>query len=149
MISNILGQEREYYIDIRDNTTRAFNVYFQRIDTNENILIYECNGQADLDYSLWTEDSVFLFEAKKKERAKNNKSYINIGWHKFAYACARFRDYHNLNIYPVYFLRTCNEVLLFIFPKFSFYRDGIILNDSNQMIPQKIFSVNIINNNKS
>lgn len=106
-------------------------------------LIYEYKGQADLDYSLWTEDSAFLFEGKKKEIAKNIQSYINIGWHKFAYACARFKEYRNLNIYPVYFLRTIDKVLLFMFPRFSFYKDGIILNDVNQMMPQKIFSVNI------
>jgi|GEM_PF-2113149 len=65
------------------------------------------------------------------------------GIHKFAYACARFIEYRNLNIYPVYFLRMIDKVMLFIFPKFSFYKDGIILNDINQMMPQKIFSVNI------
>ena len=143
IIANVLGQEKEYYVGIRGNTTRTFNVYFQRKDTNEKILIYEYKGQADLDYSLWTEDSVFLFEAKKMEIAKNVKSYINIGWHKFAYACVRFIDYKNLNIYPVYFLRTIDKVLLFVFPKFSFYKNGIILNDTYQMIPQKLFSVSI------
>jgi hypothetical protein len=75
--------------------------------------------------------------------AKNIESNINIGWHKFAYACVRFMAFKNLDIYPVYFLRTIGKVLLFIFPKFSFYKDGIILNDIRQMIPQKIFSVSI------
>jgi hypothetical protein len=143
IIANVLGQEKEYYVGVRGNTTRAFNVYFHRMDTNEKILIYEYKGQADIDYSLWTENSVFLFEAKKKERAKNIQSYINIGWHKFAYACARFKEYNNLNIYPVYFLRTIDKVLLFVFPRFSFYKDGIILNEVSHMIPQKIYSVSI------
>lgn len=144
IIADVLGgQEEEYYVSIRGNTTRTFNVYFERKDTNEKILIYEYKGQADLDYSLWTEDSVFLFEAKKMEMAKNIKSYLNIGWHEFAYACVRFIDYKNLNIYPVYFLRAIDKVMLFVFPKFSFYKNGIVLNDINQMISQKKFSVNI------
>jgi len=39
---------------------------------------------------------------------------------------------------------TIHNILLFIFPKFSFYKDGIILNDINQTMPQKIFSINNI-----
>jgi len=143
IIANVLGKEKEYYIGIRGNTTRKFNVYFYRKDTNERILIYEYRGQADVDYSLWTDDSVFLFEAKKMEIMHNIENSIDIGWHKLAYASARFMTYKNLNIYPVYFLRTIDKVLLFIFPKFSFYKDGIILNDPDHMIPQKIFSINI------
>ena len=143
IIANVLGQEKEYYVGIRGNTTRTFNVYFYRSDTNETIFIYQYRGQADVDYSLWTDDAVFLFEAKKKEIGKNIESSINIGWHKFAYGCARFIEFKNLDIYPVYFLRTIDKVLLFIFPKFSFYKDGIILNDIKRMKPEKIFSVSI------
>jgi hypothetical protein len=89
----VLGQEKEYYVGIRGNTTRTFNVYFYRNDTNEKILIYQYRGQADVDYSLWTDNAVFLFEAKKKEIGKNIESSINIGWDKFAYGCARFIEF--------------------------------------------------------
>jgi hypothetical protein len=34
IIANDLGQEKEYYVGIRGNTTRTFNVYFYRSDTN-------------------------------------------------------------------------------------------------------------------
>lgn len=35
IIENVLGEEKEYYVGIRGNTTRTFDVYFQRKDTNE------------------------------------------------------------------------------------------------------------------
>ena len=37
IIANVLGQETEYYVEVRGNTTRAFNVYFHHMDTNEKI----------------------------------------------------------------------------------------------------------------
>ena len=121
--------------------TRSFDVYFKRNDSQiEKIKTY--TGQADLDYTLWTGDSVFLFEAKKAGR-EGLKRYFDIGWHKFAYAAIRFINYDGLKIYPVYSLRNPKQIFLFVFPQFKFHESGIILNDKLQMIPSKVFVVNL------
>jgi hypothetical protein len=86
-------------------------------------------GQAELDYTLWTSDWVFLFEAKKAG-TEGVKRYLDIGWHKFAYAATRFLNYAGLKIYPVYFLRNPKQVFLFVFPQFNFHDNGVILNNA-------------------
>ena len=93
---------------------------FQKLNASEPIKIRTYKGQAELDYSLWTRDSVLLFEAKQVKKGDPNY-HLDIGWHKFAYAATRFLNYQNLNVYPVYFLRIKDKVFLFLFPKFGFY----------------------------
>jgi len=136
LIELVTDSKQEYYVGVRGNTTRTFDVYFQRSNLEiEKIFTYK--GQAELDYTLWTKNIVFLFEAKKSD----TKTNFDIGWHKFAYPAVRFLKYENFDIYPVYFLRRPNRVILFVFPKFVGYNGGLILNDSKQMTPSKIFSV--------
>ena len=84
MIESVTGKIQEFFIGVRGNTTRTFDIFFRNIGSEiEKIRSY--TGQADLDYTLWTNDSVFLFEAKKAGR-EGVKRYLDIGWHKFAYA---------------------------------------------------------------
>ncbi|HXW12438.1 MAG TPA: hypothetical protein VD694_06735, partial [Nitrososphaeraceae archaeon] len=80
------------------------------------------------------------FEAKQVKQG-NIEYYLNIGWHKFAYAGVRFLNYSGLNIYPIYFLRFRNKVYLFIFTRFDFHKNGVILNHPNQMKPQQVFVI--------
>jgi hypothetical protein len=141
MIEAVVGARQQFYVGVRGNTTRNFDVYFERKDSKiEKIRSY--TGQAELDYTLWTSDSVFLFEAKKAER-EGVKRYFDIGWHKFAYAAIRFINYSGLKIYPVYFLRSPKKIFLFVFPQFKFHENGIILNDKSQMTPSNAFVVNL------
>lgn len=141
MIEILTGRKREFYTGVRGNTNVRFDIYLMRNDSNiDRIKSYV--GQAELDYTLWTDDSVFLFEAKKYAGGAI-KSYLDIGWHKFAFAAIRFKNFLNLKIYPVYFLRGPKQVHLYAFPKFSFYGEGLILNDSKQMIPTSKFVVNL------
>jgi hypothetical protein len=140
MIEAVTGTRHQFYVGVRGNTTRSFDVYFKRADSKiEKIRTY--TGQAELDYTLWTSDSVFLFEAKKAGR-EGVKRYFDIGWHKFAYAAIRFINYGGLKIYPVYFLRSPKQIFLFVFPQFKFHENGIILNGKSQMTPSNAFVVN-------
>ena len=142
IIEKIVGSIQEYYVGIRGNTTRTFDIYFRKADSIQLQKIRSYRGQAELDYTIWTKNSVFLFEAKQVKQG-NIEYYLDIGWHKFAYAAVRFLNYPELNIYPVYFLRSKNKVFVFVFPRFCFYEKGIILNDSEQMKPQQIFVITI------
>ena len=103
-------------------------------------VFFDYNGQEELDYTIWTKDSVFVFEAKQFISSNGG---LDIGWHKLAFPCHRFYDYKGLNIVPIYYLRQRNFVYLFIFPKMDFYNDGILLNDVTKFTPTKIFRINV------
>ena len=136
-----MGLKQEYYVGIRGNTTIVFDIFFQKTNSEkEKIRTYR--GQVELDYTIWTKNSVFLFEAKQVKQG-SLEYYLDIGWHKFAYAGVRFLNYQNLAVYPVYFLRLKNTVFLFVFPRLCFYEKGIILNDNKQMTPEKVFSISL------
>jgi hypothetical protein len=140
MIKTVVGVSEQYYVRIRGNTTKTFDLYFKREDSDKKIRTY--NGQAELDYTLWTRDSVFLFEAKKASDEVISK-YLDIGWHKFAFAAVRFLKYSGLKIFPVYFLRGDTKLFLFVFPQFKFHENGVILNDTKQMTPNFSFLVHL------
>ena len=141
MIESVTGTRQQFYVGVRGNTTRTFDIFFKRTDSQiEKIRTY--TGQAELDYTLWTNDSVFLFEAKKAGN-EGLKRYFDIGWHKFAYAAIRFINYSGLKIYPVYFLRNPKQIFLFVFPQFKFHENGIILNDKSQITPAYSFALNL------
>jgi len=44
IINDISGEKQQYYVGIRGNTTRTFNVYFKKKNENEPILIYQYKG---------------------------------------------------------------------------------------------------------
>jgi hypothetical protein len=140
ILEKTIRSMREYHVGIRGNTTRTFDIYFQKANSMQLQKIRSYKGQAELDYTIWTRNSVFLFEAKQVKQG-NIEYYLDIGWHKFAFAAARFLNYSQLDIYPVYFLRAKSKVFVFVFPKFNFYEKGIVLNHSEQMKPQHVFVV--------
>ena len=141
IIESVTGKKQDFYVGVRGNTTGTFDVYLKSCE-GELVKIKTYVGQAELDYTLWTTDSVFLFEAKKAG-GEGIKRYLDVGWHKFAYAATRFINYAELKIYPVYFLRNPAQVILFVFPQFKFHEKGVILNDSAQMTPVHVFAVNL------
>jgi hypothetical protein len=141
MIKTVIGVSEQYYVGIRGNTTKRFDLYFKSNDSEiKKIRTY--TGQAELDYTLWTHDSVFLFEAKKASDEVISK-YLDIGWHKFAFAAVRFIKYSGLKIFPVYFLRGDTKLFLFVFPEFKFHENGVILNEIPQMTPNYSFAINL------
>jgi hypothetical protein len=142
IIENTFGSKQEFYVGIRGNTTKTFDIYFRRASSKHLERIRSYKGQAELDYTIWTRNSVFLFEAKQVKQG-NIEYYLDVGWHKFAYPAVRFLGYPELRIDPVYFLRSKDKVFVFVFPRFNFYEKGIILNDPYQMKPQQIFVVTI------
>lgn len=90
-----LGAKQEYYVGIRGNTTRIFDIFFRKANSQELQKIKTYRGQAELDYTIWTQNSVFLFEAKQV-RQGSIEYYLDIGWHKFVYAGVRFLNYQTL-----------------------------------------------------
>ena len=80
---------------------------------------------------------------QKKIGYESGNRYLDIGWHKIAYAAARFLNHVGLKIYPVYFLRSPKQIFLFVFPQLNFHENGVILNDIAQMVPNYSFVVNL------
>jgi hypothetical protein len=97
VIEKTLGSRQEYYIGIRGNTTRIFDIFFQKANSQELQKIRTYRGQAELDYTIWTRNSVFLFEAKQVKQG-SVEYYLDTAWHKFAYAGVRFLNYQNLDV---------------------------------------------------
>ena len=123
--------------------TQKFPLYFKRRDDTPTR--FEYNGQVELDYTIWTESRVFVFEAKSVSRGG-----LDVGWHKLAYPAHRFYNQtinHELKVNPVYFLRTIyegvNTVLIFLFREMEFMDGGVLLNDRGAWDPLKVFRVDI------
>ncbi len=136
MVQKVSG-ELEYQTGPRGNRTSKFGVYLYNTKEAKNEPIYTYNGQEELDYSLFTEKSIFIIESKNLETGG-----LDIGWHKITYPINRFRKYE-ADIYPCYFLKNKDTVWLFVFPKFGFYNQGIVLNDKIATTPQHVFRVNL------
>ena len=142
MVHEIEGSP-DYRIGPRGGMTQQFDLYFKRKNAQLERFVYD--GQVELDYSIWTENRVFVVEAKSLTR-----NGLDVGWHKMAYPSRRFvdqvRDY-GLKINPVYFLRTRvvdeDVLFLFVFTEMEFKDGGIILNDERRWDLLKVFSVNI------
>jgi hypothetical protein len=138
-----IDNSREYQIGPRGLTTQRFKLYFKKID--DSLEKFEYNGQVELDYSIWTENRVFVVEAKS---ITNNGR--DIGWHKMAFPSRRFVRQtieDGLFVTPVYFLRTRYEgkhlILIYVFTEMKFKEEGIILNDENRWKLLKVFKVDI------
>jgi len=134
----------EYQVGPRGLTTQKFNLYFKRSDNG--YARFEYDGQVELDYSIWTENRVFVVEAKSI-----NRNGRDIGWHKMAFPSRRFikqavEDGFKIN--PVYFLRTRsrgrNLILIYVFNEMQFMDDGgVVLNDDAQWRLLGFFKVDV------
>ncbi len=142
MVSSIDGSS-EYQVGPRGLSTQQFDLYFKQT-LGEPIKI-EYKGQVELDYSIWTEDRVYVVEAKSITR-----NGLDIGWHKMAFPSRRFVDQvveNGLKVNPVYFLRTRIEgkhtILVFVFTEMRFKDRGIVLNDKARWELRKVLRVDI------
>ena len=143
VLTEYLDGTSDYQIGPRGGMTQRFDLYFKRRDDTHTQ--FEYNGQVELDYTIWTESRVLVFEAKSVSRGG-----LDVGWHKLAYPAHRFYNQtinHGLKVNPVYFLRTIyegvNTVLIFLFREIEFQDDGVILNDRGAWEPLKVFRVDI------
>ena len=143
VLTEYLDCTSNYQIGPRGGMTQKFPLYFKRRDDTHTR--FEYNGQVELDYTIWTESRVFVFEAKSVSRGG-----LDVGWHKLAYPAHRFYNQtinHELKVNPVYFLRTIyedvNTVLIFLFRDIEFMDGGVILNDRDAWEPLKVFRVDI------
>ena len=137
LIKELFGNVR-WYVGPRGGKTSKFKVYGKK-SNGEIIFLFDYSGQEELDYTIWTKDSILLFEAKVMMDGEG----LDIGWHKMAYPASRFSKIDNNTTKPIYFLRCKNTIHLFVFPKFPFYNDGIIINDKKNQIPEKIFRIDL------
>ena len=142
-LTKVFENSTNYQIGPRGNMTQKFDVYMKRSSGNFEKFTY--NGQVELDYTVWTENRVFVFEAKSM-----NRSGLDVGWHKMAYPSHRFISQaveDGLKVQPVYLLRTIeageNVLLLFIFDNLQFHNNGIILNEKDHWHPICIFRISL------
>ena len=140
LIKELFGNVR-WYVGPRGGKTSKFKVYGKK-SNGEITFLFDYSGQEELDYTIWTKDSILLFEAKVMMDGEG----LDIGWHKMAYPASRFSKIDNYTTKPIYFLKCKNTIHLFVFPKFPFYNDGIIINDKKNQIPEKTFRIDLDSN---
>ena len=138
LIKKLFGNVK-WYVGPRGLKHSQFRTHGKKSDEKITCL-YDYNGPEELDYTIWTKDCILLFEAKVVE---DENEGLDIGWHKMAYTASRFSKIDNYTTKPIYFLRCKNTIHLFVFPKFPFYNDGIIINDKKNQIPEKIFRIDL------
>ena len=140
LVTKLFGN-MEWHIGPRGNKVSNFKV-FGKTAQNKIFPLYDFHGQEELDYTIWTKEHILLFEAKALEKNMG----LDLGWHKLAYPASRFQKYTNYKIKPIYLLKWGNVTHLFVFPIFNFHNtDGIIINDKERLIPEKIFRVDFGN----
>ena len=138
LIKKLFGNVK-WYVGPRGLKHSQFRTHGKKSD-EKPIVLYDYDGPEELDYTIWTKDCILLFEAKVVDRVNEG---LDIGWHKMAYPAARFSKINNYTIKPIYFLRCKNIIHLFVFPKFQFHNDGIVINDKKNQIPEKIFRIDL------
>lgn len=129
---------KDYRVGPRGSKKSIFKIYFKDQLNQDNPISFDYEGQEELDYSIWTEKEVLVFEAKQN---KSNSGGLDVGWHKLAFTSQRFLKIEDLSVIPVYYLRQNQIIYLFVFPKMPSFRDGIILNDESQFGKYKSFKV--------
>ena len=138
LIKKLFGNVK-WYVGPRGLKHSQFRTHGKKSDEKITSL-YDYDGPEELDYTIWTKDCILLFEAKVVDRENEG---LDIGWHKMAYPAARFSKINNYTIKPIYFLRCKNIIHLFVFPKFQFHDDGIVINDKKNQTPEKIFRIDL------
>jgi hypothetical protein len=138
LIKKLFGNVK-WYVGPRGLKHSQFHMYGKK-SNGDPIDLPDYDGPEELDYTIWTKDCILLFEAKVVDRENEG---LDIGWHKMAYPAARFSKINNYTIKPIYFLRCKNIIRLFVFPKFQFHNDGIVINDKKNQIPEKIFRIDL------
>jgi hypothetical protein len=129
---------KDYRVGPRGSKKSIFKIYFKDQLNQDTPISFDYEGQEELDYSIWTEKEVLVFEAKQN---KSNSGGLDVGWHKLAFTSQRFLKIEDLSVIPVYYLRQNQIIYLFAFPKMPSFRDGIILNDESQFSKYKSFKV--------
>ena len=134
LIKKLFGNVK-WYVGPRGGKHSRFKVYGKNQSNGDPAFLYDYAGPEELDYTIWTKDCILLFEAKSLSRNEG----LDVGWHKMAYPASRFSKINNYTIKPIYFLKWGNIIHLFVFPKFQFYNDGIIINDKKIKSLKKYF----------
>jgi hypothetical protein len=140
LIEGLFGNVK-WYVGPRGGKHSRFKVYGKNQSNGDPAFLYDYAGPEELDYTIWTKDCILLFEAKVVEHENEG---LDIGWFKMAYPACRFSKIDNYTTKPIYFLRCKNTIHIFVFPKFQFHNDGVIINDEENQIPEKIFRIDLL-----
>ena len=135
LVEKLLGGQK-WKLGPRGAKSSKFSVYAKTRSAQVEH-IFEYDGAEELDYCIWTKDHILIFEAKSPQTHPG----LDVGWHKIAFTASRFAEFKGHKIIPVYLLEYPRVSYLFVFPKFGFYKDGIIINDQDLMSPQTTFQV--------
>lgn len=136
LVRELTGNNK-WHIGPRGNKNSKFKVY-AKDNHNKIHHIFDFDGQEELDYTIWTKDTILLFEAKSLQR----NTGLDIGWHKIAFTASRFKKFQKYRIIPIYLLTWGDLIHLFVFPDFMFHEDGILINDKKEFSPIRVFKVN-------
>jgi hypothetical protein len=139
LVSEVCGTDN-YLIGPRGGRNSKLKICLNDKEHLSRPAVFDYHGQEELDYTIWTEDSVLVFEAKQTQSSSGG---LDIGWHKLAYPCHRFKNYENLNIIPIYYLRRGSIVYLFVFHRMQFHNEGLLLNDTRQFTPIVTFRIDL------
>jgi len=141
-IERFSGSNR-YKVGPRGGFWHRFNLHMRK--KNQDFITFKYSGQTELDYSLWTDDRIFVIEAKSQKQ-----NGFDIGWHKLAFPAQYYSEIaqkYEVDIVPVYLLRhfsnVDNKVFLFVFPPYEPYNEGLLLNDQKAMTPDSIIKVDL------
>lgn len=133
----------KYIVGPRGGFWHRFDLHMMK--KNHDDVNFKYYGQTELDYSLWTDNQIFIIEAKSQ-----NQNGFDIGWHKIAFPSQYYLDIalkHGIEIIPVYLLRHFSDVenivYLFVFPPYEQYKGGLLLNDQKAMIPDSVLKVDL------
>lgn len=122
----------DYLVGPRGGRNSTFKFYMRDKENSSDPIPFDYNGQEQLDYTIWTKDSVLVFEAKQYK----GKSYgLDIGWHKLIFPALRFKR-NGLRVYPVYYLRLHHTLFIFVFSPLTLGDDIFVLNDVSQLTPR-------------
>jgi len=138
-----LSVSSECSVGPRGNFKSSFKMALRKRNNDLTEFLY--NGQVELDYSIWSEDKVFIVEAKSRGRGG-----LDIGWHKLVFPSLHFAEIarkHDLEVIPVYLLRLHSgrkdQAHFFVFPPLNFHGDIMILNGPSTMRPERVFTVDL------
>ena len=136
-ITDELGLGRKYYGGPLGNNPTSIPIYLKKKNSTQYERI-ETKGQVETDFTIFCKDTLVLIELK-------NGKHPDLGWHKLAYAAMGFEKNRSnyKKIIPMYVFQDKNDLYIYAFEKFDFYKDGIELNNSDHMKPTKSFKTTL------
>ena len=137
-ITEILDLGTDYYDGPLVRTKKAFPAYL--INNSLESEKIDIDSQIENDYTIYCDNTIILIELKKD-------LHLDLGWHKLAYPSMSFseaiKEKTIKKIIPMYIFQDKNDLYIYAFENFKFYKDGIELNNSKHMTHTKFFKTTL------